>query len=831
MKRQLMITLTAGTLLGTLALAQEAAPSEEENVFELSPFVVESSGEMGYMATNTLAGTRLNTELKDVGAAVSVYTEEFLEDIGVNDVEDILTYTTATEGGGMDGNFSSIVGESSDDVRGDPSGVNRVRALSNATRTRDYFESAIPSDNYNFSSLTINRGPNAILAGIGAPGGIIDATLEQAQFRDFTRVVYRYGEYNSHRGELHWNKNLIDKRLAVRLDTMYEDRKFRQEPTYEKDERIYGAAKWVIRKNSPGSFLGRTTLRANGEAGSIEGIPPNPLTPVMSFESWFEGTDPRDGEPWAAPKWRTNGALRKNYDANGYQDGNGTTVANADIVQGFPLFKNFALVFADPTSGDAGAGLAGDLASIQGYQGVINQKQGHPGGFLRGSGDRERNRPGFNRTRLMNREVFDFYNHLLTGALDTRNQSFDAVDVRLEQLFMNGKAGVEFAYNKQNFTRTRDFPITGENETFIDTTEYLSIRTDAYNTGGPLADQLVENPNFGRPFIVSRDAFRDQLNSSMYESFQTTAFLRHDFKDSQSSILRILGRHSLSGLYFKTRQYISNRTYVSTWNVDGDLALEDTIFAQPGTFGARVNAHFYLGDSMVNAVTEDDVRLQPLSGVRPEFGRTYTLRAYDEKLREFVTGDMTPLRVHGNARDQQENIESYALALQSHWLNEHVVTLFGWRTDESDTFTSVDLPRLPNGDLDISKLELIPASNQKKDSWTKSVVVKFPEKLLGELPFDSDLRLYWNTSENFDPVGQRRNTWNEEVGSPSAETEEYGFMLSTLNGKLDLRVNWFETKIKDAAVERPQFLHHLRGGGTGLLCHYSPEDAGQHRTG
>ncbi|MEX0325046.1 MAG: TonB-dependent receptor plug domain-containing protein [Puniceicoccaceae bacterium] len=798
MKRTL-ITLLAGSLVGSLVNAQEAT-NEEEEVYELSPFVVESEGELGYMATNTLAGTRLNTELKDVGAAVSVYTEEFIDDIGVNNLEDILTYTTSSEGGGMDGNYSSITGEGSDDVRDNPSGVNRVRSLSNATRTRDYFESAIPTDSYNFSNLTMSRGPNAILAGIGSAGGIIDASLRQAQFREDKRLVYRYGEYNSHRGELHWNMPIIDDRLAVRLDAMYEDRNFRQDPTYEEDQRLYGAVKWNLRQNDPGAFLGRTTVRANIEIGSIDGVPPNPLTPVVSFASWFDGVDPRDGEPWAEPKWRANGALRKQYDANGYQDGSGTTVANADIIQGFPLFRQFALVFSDPNSGNASVGLSGDLAGVQGYQGVVPAGKNGPGGYLRGSGDRNRNRAGFTRTRLLDREVFDFYNNLLTGSLDSRHQSFDAVDVRLEQLFLNGKAGVEFAYNQQNFARWRDFPVTGQNEIFIDTTEYLSIRTDAFNTGGPLADQLIENPNFGRPFIVARDAFRDQLNSREFESYQATAYLRHDFTDADSSLLRLLGRHTLSGLYFNTTQDSSNRTWRSTWNVDGDLSLPNTIAAQAGTFGSQVNAHFYIGDSMVNAATESDVRLQPITLAAPEFGQTYTIRGFDTQLKEFVSGEMTPKRVYTTARDQREEIESYAFALQSHWLSDHLVTLVGWRNDSSDTFTSIDPPRLPDGDLDISNLELVPASSQSKDSWTKSVVLKFPEALFLELPFDSDMRFYWNTSENFDPVGQRRNLWNEEVGSPTAETEEYGIMLSTFSGKIDIRVNWFETTIKGAAV-------------------------------
>ena len=130
------------------------------------------------------------------------------------------------------------------------------------------------------------------------------------------------------------------------------------------------------------------------------------------------------------------------------------------------------------------------------------------------------------------------------------------------------------------------------------------------------------------------------------------------------------------------------------------------------------------------------------------------------------------------------------------------MTLFGWRRDTSETFTTVDPERDPlTGELVFDELELLPASTQEKDSWTYSVVLKFPEEYLCELPFDSDLRFHWNSSENFDPVGQRRNVYNEEVGSPEAETEEFGFSLTMFNGKFDLRVTKFETTVYNAAID------------------------------
>src|SRR5258708_2513709 len=49
----------------------EPAKKDEEKV-ELSPFVVTTAKDSGYFAANTLAGSRMKTNLADLGAAISV---------------------------------------------------------------------------------------------------------------------------------------------------------------------------------------------------------------------------------------------------------------------------------------------------------------------------------------------------------------------------------------------------------------------------------------------------------------------------------------------------------------------------------------------------------------------------------------------------------------------------------------------------------------------------------------------------------------------------------------------------------------------------------------
>jgi hypothetical protein len=85
---------------GTLAIAQEDA-----DVYELTPFEISSSEETGYLATSTLAGTRLRMNLDDVGSSISVFTEQLMDDLGAVDNETLLAYGLNTEVGGTRGNF------------------------------------------------------------------------------------------------------------------------------------------------------------------------------------------------------------------------------------------------------------------------------------------------------------------------------------------------------------------------------------------------------------------------------------------------------------------------------------------------------------------------------------------------------------------------------------------------------------------------------------------------------------------------------------------------------------------------------------------------------
>ena len=110
----LLVSRCLATLLAANAAFGQATPSPtptastaRDEVIELSPFTVNATADKGYRAENTLAGSRLNTNLRDTPSSVSVFTEKFLEDLGINQIEDFIGYTVGATLGVQDTNAAS----------------------------------------------------------------------------------------------------------------------------------------------------------------------------------------------------------------------------------------------------------------------------------------------------------------------------------------------------------------------------------------------------------------------------------------------------------------------------------------------------------------------------------------------------------------------------------------------------------------------------------------------------------------------------------------------------------------------------------------------------
>ena len=63
------------------ALPMDAAGANGETIV-LNPFVVGSAANQGYYASETLSGTQLKAQVRDLANPITILTEEFMRDIG-----------------------------------------------------------------------------------------------------------------------------------------------------------------------------------------------------------------------------------------------------------------------------------------------------------------------------------------------------------------------------------------------------------------------------------------------------------------------------------------------------------------------------------------------------------------------------------------------------------------------------------------------------------------------------------------------------------------------------------------------------------------------------
>ena len=261
------------------AAATPPQPAAGE-VVELSPFVVSTDSINGYTATQTLSGTRLRSEARDVGSAMTILTPEFLDDIGAIDITSAFDFVPSTEtyrlsATDTDGN-SSRSGNSS-----------TVRGFQSSSLSLNFFTTNVRIDRYNTESFSFNRGPNSIFFGAGSPGGLIDAATKQAHFRGHqTKIEFRYNDAGPDAQRVTFDQNLSFKpqRFAVRVAALYQDGSTAQTPSRDDRRSLFLTATKQL--------FTRTTVRVNAEAGRTDRLPGRQYVVFVRYTPWVKAGRP-----------------------------------------------------------------------------------------------------------------------------------------------------------------------------------------------------------------------------------------------------------------------------------------------------------------------------------------------------------------------------------------------------------------------------------------------------------------------------------------------------------------------------------------------------------
>ncbi len=766
------IALTWAALSLLLSSSPVIGQDDEEEVFELSPFTVDAADQDGYLAKSTTAGTRLRTNVKDLGAQIDVFSEEFLDDIAASSPDEAFLYSLNVESEMENPDYGD--GNRARFERDGPSGT--ARGLGNSrttgiTRGRNFFETTLRTHNYNMENLAISSGPNSILFGLGQAGATINSSLARAQTnRDFGSVGLKFDDHGTFEWQVDYNKVLLEDTLALRVALLNNQTDSFMDGNYDDQKRWYGAITYKVND--------RLSFRLHYE--DIEEV--ESPTQYRMFEDnispWLV-----DGSGIGYDPDRDDGRPRTMANASGREAILILPDGNIDVTTvGITKWNNQYGARSDETK---------DYIEWVSENGVTTSPLYDPG-FLDTLDDID---VTFSPDTLA---AYDLPFQTVNPWGDTMRRTRDAeiltafMEVNpMENLY------IEVAYNDENMNgRQFGYNRSFNYGVFVDTQEFLP-------DGSP-------NPMFGELFMQD-DGWAWETPKSEKE-FRVTASYTYDFREKDfigDRWSNILGRHNV-GLLYSNRDSMeirANSFQIWKQNDDGStpsfLAGNATNVDDPNaswinTGDRRVSLRQYL-------LPENNYQLQTVPGwepgqelfTMPDPGGTGNLQAV------FFDPEVGSNRLFSFDR----NVKSEMFTYQGFFWEDRIILTYGRRED------------------DIKERELFGAGdraqNYTEDEWNNGLV---PDHVIpgGYFPWWTELD--WdqygetNTNENetkgivFRPTGiaDWLSVFYNEGSNNSAATirfdafggrnppitgvgEDYGFRVDLFEDKLSFKFNEYTT--------------------------------------
>ncbi|RXK55939.1 hypothetical protein ESB00_08685 [Oleiharenicola lentus] len=459
--------------------APTAPAGQEQETIVLNPFVVTADSTSGYYASETLSGTQLKSQIRDLANPITVLTEEFMRDIGAVNYQEALEFLPSTR---------EFKGDASDTegVTNRTGTPYMVRGFRSTALTNNFFTSRIKVDNYNTETLTQSRGPNSLLFGLGSVGGGLDATAKQGRFSTNSYgAEVRFDSEGSKRISVDTNQILIPKKLAVRFAALSTDQRTPRDLQYARRNSAYINFTIQPFKN--------TTINLNAEMGRLEESVPRSYLAYDSVSAWL-----------SSPLTPFNKANRID---NLLVTSGSTTARNAarnlitGVTQGFSTTNYLVYIMNAPELG------------------VQNFKWKSRGSEVRVNGNNQ------NQTSISELTVVPGVNFPLDTMVPGPSEHFDTLydkySASLQQKLLE-KTYLEVAGSYEDVFNEDWQPITrGDYEVFIDPNYYLPTQL-ASNNPDPTKPL---NPYFGVPYVEGnaklerRDTVTKQFRATLTHQF------------------------------------------------------------------------------------------------------------------------------------------------------------------------------------------------------------------------------------------------------------------------------------------------------------------------
>lgn len=162
-----------------------------------------------YTVDQSSTATKTPTALKDIPQAISVITEELIDDQAMQNMSDVVRYVPGVQMQQGEGHRDAPV------LRGN-------------TSTADFFLNGVRDDVqyfrdlYNVKRVEVLKGPSGMIFGRGGAGGLINRVTKQANWTDGHALDLALGSWQQQRASADLNHAVNDS-VAARVTALYED--------------------------------------------------------------------------------------------------------------------------------------------------------------------------------------------------------------------------------------------------------------------------------------------------------------------------------------------------------------------------------------------------------------------------------------------------------------------------------------------------------------------------------------------------------------------------------------------------------------------------------
>lgn len=255
--------------------ATTAAKKDDSDDAEivLSPFEIRADRDVGYTAGSSLAGGRTDMPLKDIAAAVSVITREFIDDVGATNYQQMADWGVNSQPG-----YSAL-------ATNQFSYTVYTRGPYGSFPSRNYFLWYVNSDSYATERYEYARGPNGVLFGDGNIGGMVTIFTKQPRFNKPAYSLNVRGDtWGGYSVRADLNQPVND-RFAMRLNLLSVHDEYWRDRTPFRNRGVHLGTAYKLTND--------LTFRAEGEIG--RGRTARALSYYVDAASYWNGTTVNTG--------------------------------------------------------------------------------------------------------------------------------------------------------------------------------------------------------------------------------------------------------------------------------------------------------------------------------------------------------------------------------------------------------------------------------------------------------------------------------------------------------------------------------------------------------